>query len=53
MFKEDNYEQIFTNKINKHNMDIIKKFFVFQPAQHTQSPIKPYTSLSTQKNMPN
>jgi site-specific recombinase XerD len=50
MIKEDNYEKVFSNKINGNNIEIIKKFFVFpsNKKNHTQ---KPYTSLSAAKRV--
>lgn len=44
MFKEENYEQIFSQKITNQSIDIIKKFFIFQPSTQTTS--KPYTLIS-------
>ena len=34
MFKEEDYDQIFTHKVDRQNIEIIKKFFVFQPSSH-------------------
>ena len=37
--------------MNHKNIEIIKKFFVFQPTQQQSSNTKPYISLSSKKNI--
>lgn len=43
MFNEENYEKIFTQRLNHKNIDVIRKFFIFPFNKNAH--IKPFSSL--------
>lgn len=43
MFNEDSYEQVFSERLSKQSIEVIKNFFVLQPSNLAAN--KPYSSL--------